>query len=366
VFGGAHNEALVVGSRAPRDKWFVMAALQPGSGQSARRFEAGNIPVRWLALTRLRRTASPLFWSAFPFRFVADVCRLVRLIRRERIDLVEGASVNLQSAVAARLAGTACVWRLVDISAPSPVRRLVALVVPYLADEILVNGRATMEAYPGLRRSRVPVGVYYPMIDEGAFGPRTLEQEHADAAVVGTVANINPDKGIDVFVEAAGMLAERTDVRFVVVGAEHETHRAYAIRARARATEIGIGQRLAFVGEQTDVAEWLRRMDVFVISSRREGTTTTAIEAMASGLPIVATDVGAIHEVIEDGRTGLLATSDDPAALARCIGELLDSPVRRASLGSAARRAYERRFSTARLLASRLGVYSRVLARRAR
>jgi glycosyltransferase involved in cell wall biosynthesis len=364
VFGGPHNEALLIGSNAPPDAWSVIALLPPEADQAARRFEAKDVTVRRLPMTRLRQTAAPFFWLKYPFRLVADIHRLARFIRRERIDLVEGSSVNLQAALAARLTRTACIWRLVDISIPSPLRRLVALVLPYLADEILVNGNATARAYPGLLRSRVPVRIYYPMIDESTFGPGSPERPHVGVDLVGTVANINPDKGIDLFVEACGRLAHRADVSFVVVGAEHDTHRAYALRARVRAKELGIAERVAFVGEQSDVAEWMRRMDVFVISSRREGTTTTAIEAMASGLPIVATNVGAIHEVVDDGRTGHLVPPGDPEALAVRIAGLLDDPARRQVIGFHARRDYERRFSLAGLLASRLDTYSRVLRRR--
>ena len=202
------------------------------------------------------------------------------------------------------------------------------------------------------------------MIDEAAFSPGPLEIEKPATRLVGTVANINPDKGIDLFVETCGQLANRPDVTFVVIGAEHDTHRGYALRARERAVELGISERIAFVGEQTNVGQWMRRMDVFVISSRREGTTTTIIEAMASGLAIVTTDVGAIHEVIEDGRTGYLVAPGDPGALAARIADLLDDPGQRAAIGSRARHEFELRFATADLLESRLATYARVLARR--
>jgi mannosyltransferase len=208
------------------------------------------------------------------------------------------------------------------------------------------------------------VNVYFPMIDERAFAPRPREMDDHATRLVGTVANINPDKGIDLFVEACGRLASRSETSFVVVGAEHGTHRAYAKRARDRATELGLADRIAFVGEQGDVATWMRGMDVFVISSRREGTTTTVIEAMATGLAIVATDVGAVHEVVDDGRTGVLVAPGDPAALAAGIANLLDDEPRRARLGSEARREYEYRFAAADLLESRLSTYARVLARR--
>ena len=249
----------MIGSHAPHELWSVIALLPPGAETAERRFEAKGVAVRSMPLARLRRTSSPTYWLTYPINVVADIVRLVRLIRRERIDVVEGSSANIQAALAARVAGAPCIWRLVDITVPSPLRRLIALVLPYLADEILVNGRATVEAYPGLGRSRVPVTVYYPMVDEGSFGPRSTPGASRGDLVVGTVANINPDKGIDLFVEACGLLAERDHVRFVVVGAEHETHRAYASRARSRAEELGLTERLTFVGEQEDVAAWLQR-----------------------------------------------------------------------------------------------------------
>jgi glycosyltransferase involved in cell wall biosynthesis len=364
VFGGAHNEALRIGDNAPRDEWSILVLLPPEADRAAGRFEAKGVAVRRLPMARLRRTVAPGFWLTYPLRFATDVFRLMRIIRRERIDLVEGSSVNLQGALAALLTGTACVWRLADITAPSPLRRFVAAVLPYLADEILVNGNATRGAYPGLEQSRVPVISYFPMIDDLAFRPDPREKANPAIALVGTVANINPDKGIDLFVEAAGRLAHHQGVNFLVIGAEHDSHRGYARRVQDLATELAISDRITFVGEQSDVASWMRRMDVFVISSRREGTTTTAIEAMASGLAIVATDVGAVHEVIEDGRTGHLVPPGDPEAMATTIAELLDDPERRAQLGTQARREFERRFSTSDLLASRLATYTRVLARR--
>ena len=331
------------------------------------RFEDNNVAVRQMPMTRLRRTRAPGYWLTYPVRFVVDMYRMARLIRSERIDIVEGSSVNLQAAFAARLAGAACVWRLVDTSAPAGLRRLVALLLPYLADEILVNGQATVQAYPGVLRGRTPVTVYYPMIDEDAFKPRPGDLGDLSAHkvdLVGTVANINPDKGIDLFVEACGRVSRTVDASFVIVGAEHETHRAYAARARERTHELGISDRVAFVGEQTDVAGWMRRMDIFVISSRREGTTTTAIEALASAVPIVATDVGAVHEVIDDGRTGYLVPPGDPDALAERIASLLTDQPGREAIGSAGRREYERRFSRADLLAARLQTYVRALSRR--
>lgn len=364
MYGGPHNEALQIGIHAPRHDWSVVALLTPGARDPTDRFVAKHIDVRHMSMVRVRRTADPSYWLLYPCRFAADVVRLTRVIRREHIDLVEGSSVNLQAALAAKLSGIACVWRVADITVPSPIRRVVSIILPFLADEILVNGDATRAAYLGLHSDRAAVTTYFPIVDDTAFFPRPEGQGDHAVQVVGTVANINPDKGIDLFVEACGLIAQRGGVRFVIVGAEHDGHRAYAERIRDRVDQLGIGHLITFVGGRTDVPTWMRAMDVFVISSRREGTTTTAIEAMASGLAIVSTDVGAIHEVIEDGRSGRLVPPGDPRRLAAVITEILGDEVTRETLGSEARRQFELRFSTADLLSSRLGSYSRALSRK--
>jgi glycosyltransferase involved in cell wall biosynthesis len=362
VFGGPHNEALVIARHAPAHRWEVIAVLPPDATRAAERLRGAGVAVRELRLVRLRRTKSPVFWLLFPIRFVADVLSLVRVIHSDGIAVVDGSSVNLQAALAARLAGVACVWRIADVSAPKAIRQLVALAVQWLAHEVLVNGSATIDAYPALRRSRVPLSVYYPMIDDGAYRPGK-ETTSGGPFLVGTVANINPDKGIDVFVQAAAQLTHRPDVSFVIVGSEHESHRSYADAVRRRAAELG-ADRVLFAGSQTDVATWMRRMDVFVISSRREGTTTTIIEAMASGLAIVATRVGAIDELITDGNTGLLVSPEDFRSLATKVASLLGDPDLRAALGHRARAAYLSRFTLERSLTARLAAYERVLTSR--
>jgi glycosyltransferase involved in cell wall biosynthesis len=363
VFGGPHNEAFVIARNAPRSAWRVVVTLPHGAAASVAKFATAGLPTHTLPLTRLRRTVSAPFWALFPFRFLRDVVRLSRLIREENIAVVDGSSVNIQPALAARLAGVACVWRIIDVSAPAPIRHIVSIAIERLADHILVNGRATLEAYPWVRRGRVPITVYFPMIDEDAFRASTPTYRDSGPYVVGTVANINPDKGIDIFVEAAVKLAGRTDVSFLVVGSEHDTHAAYARAVRERARAVGEG-RVIFAGSQDNVASWMNQLDVFVVSSRREGTTTTLVEAMAAGLPIVATAVGAIHELIHDGDNGQLVAAEDPDALASAIAALLDRPDIRRSLGNRASDAYRASYSLERLLEARLATYRRAVASR--
>ena len=364
VYGGPHNEALLIGMNADRKGWSLTTVLPQDGRAAARRLETQGLRVVQLPMTRLRRTRSLSYWACYPANFLVDVYRLARLMGRDRILLVEGSSVNLQPAIAARISGAAVVWRVADISAPALIRRAIGLLVPFLADAVLVNGRATLPAYPGLSRAAGRLSIYYPMIDDSAFNDMVLTPRvRGTEPVVGMVANINPDKGIEVFVEAAGLLAGRREVRFILVGAEHDTHRAYARRIRERVLELGLEDRFEFAGEQSNVGGWMRRMDVFVISSHREGTTTTAIEAMASSLPVVATMVGAVGEVVADGKTGLLVPPANPSALAAAVALLLDDDAYRRRLALEGRKRFEEHFALAGALSERMAAYRRAVAR---
>jgi glycosyltransferase involved in cell wall biosynthesis len=346
VFGGPHNELAELHAQLEKIGYTTLPVLPLGDDQAAGRMRRSGVPVVQMRLHRLRRVRSPLFWFLYPFRFLGDVVSLAALIRRTHANVVEGFTVNLQAAVAANIAGVPVVWKLADVTAPLPIRRLVARVLPRLAETVLVNGDATADAYPGLRRRLGDrLAIYYPPADTERFtpSPRLADRDSLERITVGTVANINPDKGYEYLVEAA-YLVGNSRIDFLFVGARHETHARYAARLEQRVQQLRLSERVRFVGPREDIADLLREMDLFVVSSVREGSTTTALEAMACGLPVVATRVGAIPEVVDDGVTGLLVPPRDPSALAAAIRTLAEDPALRERLGRAGRRRVLERF----------------------
>jgi glycosyltransferase involved in cell wall biosynthesis len=162
-----------------------------------------------------------------------------------------------------------------------------------------------------------------------------------DAAVVGTVANLNPQKGIEYFIRAASLIHRRhPDCWFMVVGASYDTHADYVrqLRRELQETDIPI-ERFIFAGARDDVENYYPAMDVKLVTSvpRSEGTTTTGVEAMACGVPLVATDVGAVREILEDGKTAFVVPPNDPSAIAARVLILLNDPELRHEMGEAAR-----------------------------
>lgn len=135
-------------------------------------------------------------------------------------------------------------------------------------------------------------------------------------------------------------------------------------RVRRLATDLGLDGCVRFHGMRDDVPAWLRRADLFVLSSESEGISITLLEAMAAGLPIVATDVGGNREVVVAGETGLLVPAKDPPAMAAAITALLDEPARALAMGAAGRRRVEAEFALELTVRAYEAAYDELLARR--
>lgn len=179
----------------------------------------------------------------------------------------------------------------------------------------------------------------------------------ADELLVGTVSALREIKGHDVAIEAIAMLCERYPrLRLVIVG--QGPHAAELERLAAP-----LGDRVLFTGHRTDVMSVLDALDVCVHPSRMEAFPTTLIEALAASTPVLASRVGGIPEIVDDGRTGVLVPAPvGAAALARALAGLLDDPARRRVLAAAGRSEYEQRFTAEPWVEQTRAVYDEVRA----
>ena len=205
----------------------------------------------------------------------------------------------------------------------------------------------------------IPNGVDLP----GLTGPQEREairrREGWDGApVVGTVARMTPQKDPETWLAVASRLAAtRPDVRFVWVwGGEQEQH------VRQRARELGLEGRLDFAGYREDARQLLGAFDVFLLTSRFEGLPYTPIEALASGTPVVATDVVGTRDVVRHGETGLLAPPGDVDALAGRVARLLDDGRLAGRLAGAGQADVRKRFSVQAMVTRTAALYESLLS----
>ena len=173
------------------------------------------------------------------------------------------------------------------------------------------------------------------------------------------VARFAPQKAHDVLLRAFATAHARDErLRLLLVGGDPFGDGVE--RARAIAGELRLGAEVVFAGIRRDVPELLAASDVFVMASLWEGLGLVFLEAMAAGLPVLATDVSAVPEVVVDGRTGRLVPPSDADALARGFLELAADPALRARLASAGRERVREGFSLERMWRETLALYEEV------
>jgi glycosyltransferase involved in cell wall biosynthesis len=174
------------------------------------------------------------------------------------------------------------------------------------------------------------------------------------APVVGNVAALTGHKDHATLLAAAARVGVRMpEARFVIVG-EGELRG----RLEALSRELGLERRCIFAGFRADLDRLIPAFTVFCLSSHMEGLGTSLLDAMAFGVPVVATAAGGIPEAVTDGITGRLVPPRDPDALAAALVEALAHPAQRAEWGRAGRRRFEERFTADRMVEATLAVYA--------
>jgi len=307
-------------------------------------------------LHRLRATRDPRVQVAFAARFWPEVRNLQKLLRTLRADVVQSHGVtNPHAAIAAHSLGLANVWQIFDTRAPMVLRKAFLPLVLRLSDGMSCWGRELALMHPGVDRLGNRLVYVFPPVELDRFAPNSRARVKAraelgvaeDEVLVGSVGVRNPQKGHEWLVRAAAQVRKAHPAAvFRVLGGPSPAHAKHMAAVKREVSEMRLGDSFRFVDPGSRVVELMQAFDVFAMTSvpRSEGMPTVILEAMACAKPVVATDVGATGELVEEGITGRLVAPLDAASIAAQITHLVGDEALRASYGGAGLASAKRKF----------------------
>lgn len=331
------------------DDRYASTILAPADGTLFQRAEeAGLRVVRLGKMGRGRRV--------YPWADVEALAELTEHLRDGNFDIVHthaGRAGMIGRIAAHRLGGCAIVHTLHGFpfnEAQSPIvrvplrmveRRLGRMTDYFITDGTFVASEAIRLKIAQPERVRAvisPVDVVPPVSDAARAEARSLLGLPWDAKVVGTAARLAVQKAPLDMVRAVAQLGRR-DVYFVWIGGG-------VLRAKTeRLVEAeGLTDRFLLLGDRDDVPRLLPALDVFALSSLWEGLPCSVVEAMTCGIPVVATAVNSVPEVVVSGKTGVVARPGDPASLSRALAYMIDHPAHAARMAEAAREQIRHQF----------------------
>ena len=299
-----------------------------------------------------------------PRNYVKNLAGLARFVRAHGIEIVHAHAARDYhlAALAVRLASRT---RLVlTRHTLFPLRKINKTLLRGAARVIAVS-EAVAES---LRQNGViepaKITVVHNGIDVDRFNGTVTVAGTRDGhfpMMVGTVGHLAPIKGHDVFIRAAALTsARRRGVRFVIIGEDKSAEMGYRRSLESLVAELGVSDLVAIPGWRDDMPAVLSSLTLFVSAARSEPFGLAIVEAMAAGLPVVATASEGATEIIEDGVSGKLVRVDDPEVLAQAIDDLLDDRDERSRLGRNALLAARERYSLERMATDTEQVYREV------
>lgn len=319
----------------------------------------GEVRAAGVEVLALRRRSRFAVWDWWP---------LLRLLRRERVDILHSHlfGSNVWACLLGRLARVPVIvchehmWSYGGSRARMWVDRW--LIARWSSAFVAVSeaGFRSMVEVEGIRREGVVLlrnGIRTLPPGDGERIRRELGVG-SDQPLVVSAGSLRPEKAYEVLIEAAaGLAATLPDLRVLIAGEGPERE-----RLEASIAELGAAGTVTLLGARSDVPDLLAAADLAVCCSDFEGGPLSVMEYMGAGLPVVATAVGGLPELVHDGENGVLVPPRDPARLAAAIAALLGDPQCRRRMGSAGRELREREYGGEAFIRRLEALYEQLLA----
>lgn len=352
--GGAETVFLQTATRLDPDR-FQATAVVGGTGWLEQKLLESGLPPHVVPAR-----------GSFNARYLSV---LLRLARKHRSDVVVAHlyGSSIYASLAGMLLSTPVITVLhgqSDVPDTERVALLKASIVRRASRKVIfVSEQLQEHLRPRLGLAVAQCTVIPNGVDTELFKPvrdRTLRAELGlsdDTALIGAIGNVRQPKGYDVLLRAARAMIDRSQRFHLIIAGECAN--AIGRELEQLKLELGMGPHVTFLGLRSDVARLLNNLDVFVLSSHTEGFSIACIEAMACGVPVVATRSGGPEQILE-GECGLLVPTGDPASLARAIERVTSSQELAATLAARALGRVHERYSLATMLSRYEAVLERV------
>jgi glycosyltransferase involved in cell wall biosynthesis len=334
----------------------VFAALAPGSPLQG---ELSALPPDNLIELPLRNSLD-----------VASALKLARYVRQHQIEIIH-AHIARDYPLAAFAARRTSARLILTRHVLFPLSRIHRLLLRRAACVIAVSqavadGLITQSIFDQDKIIVIHNGVNVDRFVNGS-DPGSSGRGTGARLCVGMVGELAPIKGQEDFLRAAAIVkSKRDDVDFVIAGEDKSRSGENRRLLERMIDELALSERVRITGWANDVLALLRTFDIFVSASRSESFGIAIVEAMASGVPVVATMTPGAREIIDPEKTGKLVPIGDAEALAAAIWELLDDPLKRDRLAVNAQPMVSERFSLDRMVTRTEHLYQEVLARPAK
>ena len=295
-------------------------------------------------ITTLRRDLVTIFLYIISFPF--EVLMLSKILKNNRYDVVHlsGGSWQYKGLFAAKLAGVKVIWHLNDTYTPVFIRGIFSL-VSYFANSFIYASYRTKKYYEKLIPNKNKNFLIQSPVDINFFNPDInfkvkkfyKKINLKNKIVIGTVANVNPVKGLETFLKAAVEISSnKKDVIFLIIGSVHHNQRKYYTYLINIIKENKL-KNVFFINSRKDIRPLLKIFDIYVCSSNNESSPMSVWEAMSMKKAIVSTDVGDVKNFIINKVNGFIVKVGDHEALAKRVVTLIKTPKLRYIFGKLVR-----------------------------
>ncbi|HMJ26435.1 MAG TPA: glycosyltransferase family 4 protein [Pyrinomonadaceae bacterium] len=342
--GGGEKHLADLANELARRGHDMFAAIIPASPLGA---ELSSVPGRNVIELPMRNSLN-----------VAGGLKLARFVRQNEIEIVH-AHMARDYPLAAFVARRAGAHLVLTRHVLFPLSRIHKLTLRRTSRVIAVS-KAVAD---GLRAQKIfepdTIVCIHNGIDLDRFEKSRDAVARADSKLrVGMIGHLAPIKGQEDFIRAsAALCSRRGDVEFIIAGEDKSRSGDNRRRLEKLVDDLGLGEHISLVGWVDDIATLLATFDLFVSPSRSEPFGLSIVEAMAAGVPVLATSSEGAREIIEDGDTGLLVPLADAESLAKAMDQILTNPKLRQRLSENARRVARERFSLGRMVEATEQVY---------